>query len=114
MIEFDKSLQAWGSPHFKDTLKQEIEQLDSAMLPLQQGLSQGNNVVENSHSAMILSITETDTSIHAKTGIFFTGLVTGCHCSDDPSPDNELPEYCELMLDINKDTAETNIALLMD
>lgn len=114
MIELSKSLQAWGSPHFKETLKQELEQLNSTLLPLQQGLSQGNDVVENSHSAMILSMTETEDSIHAKTGIFFIGLVTGCHCSDDPSPGNELPEYCELMLNIDKNTAETTIALLID
>ncbi len=112
MIELSKSLTAWGSPLFKETLKQEIEQLDSTLLPLQQGLSQGNHVADNSHTVMVLSVSEEGNNIHAKTGIFFTGLIMGCQCADDPSPGNELPEYCELQLDIDKQTAQTTITLL--
>ena len=63
---------------------------------------------------MILHVSDDKDSIQAKTGIFYTGIIGGCHCADDPSPDNEHPEYCEIMFDINKKTAETVLHLLSD
>jgi hypothetical protein len=49
-----------------------------------------------------------------KAGIFYSGVVTGCSCADDPTPVNEESEYCVVQLDINKQTGETAIALLAE
>ena len=51
-------------------------------------------------------------SILVKAGIFYTGIIAGCSCADDPTPLDEQNEYCELELNINKETAETTIVLL--
>jgi hypothetical protein len=44
MLRLSKSLNAWGTPDFAGILKEEIEQLDAAQLPLQQGLSTGMRI----------------------------------------------------------------------
>jgi hypothetical protein len=49
-----------------------------------------------------------------KAGVFYTGIIAGCSCSDDPSPVDEQNEYCDLLFTIDKLTAETQITLLVD
>ena len=46
------------------------------------------------------------------TGIFYTGVVAGCSCADDPTPVEEQHEYCEVLIEINRATAEAVIRLL--
>ena len=82
------------------------------MLPLQQALSHGNFANTDNLDIMILSITDDKSTIQAKVGIFFTSIISGCQCSDDPTPINEENEYCELMLNINKNTSTSTITLL--
>ncbi len=112
MIRLGKALSAWGTPDFQEFLKTEIEQLGAAQLPLQQGLSTGSHAVDSKLSAMIISVTEDANVIHAKAGIFFTGIIAGCSCADDPTPVDENTEYCVVQLDIDKTTAETTVSLL--
>lgn len=111
-VQLPQAVQAWGRPEFSDIVKQEILQLDPAHLPLQQGMSFGSYASGDSLSVMVLSSCEHEGSIQVKTGIMFTGIVGGCHCADDPSPNNEHPEYCEVMFEIDKDSAITNIHLI--
>ncbi len=114
MIRLSKALDAWGTPDFQDILKQEIEQLDAGRLPLQQGLSTGSYALDNKLSVMILNVSEDAGVIHARAGIFYTGIIAGCSCADDPTPVDENAEYCEVQLDINKATAETTVSLLTE
>jgi hypothetical protein len=39
-------------------------------------------------------------------------VIAGCSCADDPTPTNELDEFCELQLDIDKLTAVATVTLL--
>ena len=55
MIELPKALHAWNTPEFNAVLKDEIEQLDGGLLPLQQGLSQGSHVTGR-FSVMIIGV----------------------------------------------------------
>jgi hypothetical protein len=112
VIRLGKALNAWGTPGFDAILKQEIEQLDARWLPLQQGLSQGNCVSDNGFSAMILGVAEQAAVIRARAGIFYAGIIAGCSCADDPTPVDEISEYCELQFDIDKATADTTVTLL--
>ena len=114
MIQLTKSLKAWGSPSFQDVLKDEIEHLDAAALPLQQGLSQGSYASPDGISVMIISTIEEPDCIRAKTGIHFSGIIAGCNCADDPTPVDGHPEYCEVQFDIDRKTAVTTITLLPD
>ena len=114
MIRLPKSLNAWGSPGFKDVLKQEIEQLDGQHLPLQQGLTASSHVTDRPIQVMILSVSEEPARISIKAGIFYTGVIAGCNCADDPSPIDEQNEYCVVQLDIDRVTAQTTVTLLAE
>jgi len=114
MIRLTKALNAWGTPEFEGALKQEIEQLDAAQLPLQQGLTTGSYALDGRHKAMVIGVSEEAGFIRVKAGIFYSGIIAGCACADDPTPVNEESEYCVVQLDIDKHTAETTIALLAE
>lgn len=108
------ALDAWGSPHFTDVLRDEIEQLDAALLPLQQGLTTGNYALDHKHRVMIISVSDDVDVIRAKAGIFYSGILAGCNCADDPTLVEEQNEYCEVQIEINKRTAETSLELMRD
>ena len=112
MIRLTDSLYAWGTPDFAETVKKEIEQLNTEQLPLQQGLSTGSYVSDAKHKVMIIRITDVPDFIRVKAGIFYSGIIAGCSCADDPTPIDENSEYCEVQLDIHKETADTSVTLL--
>lgn len=112
MIRLDKALSAWGTPGFAAVLKQEMEQLGTDQLPLQQGLSIGNYVTDAPRTVMINSVAETENAIRVQAGIFYQSVIGGCSCADDPTPTGENTEYCEVRLDIDKATAAATIALV--
>lgn len=114
MIHLPKSLNAWGSPEFEAVLKQEIAQLDASQLPLQQGLTRSSHVTDRPLQAMILNVSAEAGLIRAKAGIFYTGVIAGCSCADDPTPIDELNEYCTVQLCIDRMTAETTVMLLAE
>ena len=99
-------------PGFRDSLKAEIEGLDARQLPLQEGLTSGSYTLDHPHTAMILGISEQDGNIRARVGIFYASVIAGCSCADDPTPVDEQSEYCEVQVDIDRNTADTVITLL--
>lgn len=112
MIKFANALRAWGTPGFQAALKEEIEKLNADLLPLQQGLARSSYVAARRPGAMILGATADDRCIRARAGIFYAGIIAGCSCADDPTPVDEIDEYCEISVDIDRRTAEVTIALL--
>lgn len=112
MIQFTNTLKAWGTENFNATLKNEIEQLKADCLPLQQGLTIGNYALDNKVQALVLQVADDPQCIHAKVGIFYTSIISGCSCADDPTPIDENTEYCDVMCIINKQTASTTIQIL--
>ncbi len=112
MTRLRKALDAWGTKDFNEVLKKEIEQLDSATLPLQQGLSGSSYALDGKVEAMILSAREHDGFLRARVGLFYCGILAGCSCADDPTPVEAQPEYCEVQIDIDRKTAEATIVLL--
>lgn len=118
MITFDKSLQAWrthgfGDP-FRHAIKSEIAALGTTGLPLQQGLSHSSVALDDPVSANILSCADEGKSLSIKAGIFYTGIIAGCSCADDPTPTDVCNEYCEVMIDIDKDSSAISVTLLTD
>ncbi|HEY9146135.1 MAG TPA: hypothetical protein VIN36_05570 [Thiobacillus sp.] len=114
MIRLPHASIAWKTPAFEAVLKREIEQLDACSLPLQQGLSSSSYVTDRPFQAMIISVSEEAGLIRAKAGIFYTGIIAGCSCADDPTPIDEQTEYCVLQFDIDRTTAETTVTLLTE
>lgn len=111
MIRLTMALKAWGTSEFETILKQEIAQLDIDQLPLQQGLSSSNYVTDDPITVIINRITEKKNVISIAVGIMYIGVTGGCSCSDDPTPDSDNNEYCEVLLDIDKITGITDVAL---
>ena len=114
MIQLPKSLNAWGTPEFEAILKQEIEQLDAGKLPLQQGMSASSYMTDRPFQAMLIGASEEAGRIRVKAGIFYTGVIAGCSCADDPTPIDEQNEYCVVQFDIDRATAQTTVALLTE
>ena len=114
MIKLLNALKAWGTSDFESVLKDEIQKIDVELLPLQDGLSQSSYVSDADIGVVILNLTETSDLIRAKTGILYAGIIAGSCCADDPTPVCEQAEYCEVLFDIDKNTAETTVTLLKE
>jgi hypothetical protein len=114
MIRLIDSLRAWGSPDFVRILRDEVERLPAAALPLQQGLSTGSYALDSQIRVMINHVSDDAAGIHVRAGVFYSSVLAGCSCADDPTPVSENSEYCEVRLDISKKTGETAISLLAD
>ena len=113
MIRLSKALAAWGTPAFNAALKHELEHLPADALPLQAGLSTSSYVLDNKNiSAMVIDAREHAGRVRAKVGVFYSGILGGCACADDPTPVNENSEYCVVQLDIDPSTAEAVATLL--
>jgi hypothetical protein len=111
-LYFPRSIAAYGSADFEATLKQEIEALDAGQLPLIKGMTTGNYVVSTRIQAMILAVTISEDIVHVKAGIFFSSILAGCSCADDPTPVEESNEYCELLFEIDRATAAATVELV--
>ncbi|MBI4754578.1 MAG: hypothetical protein HY778_03980 [Betaproteobacteria bacterium] len=113
-MKLARSLKAWNSPEFDDVLKREIEELALAHLPLQQGLCASSYALDDKPGVMIISVADDPGFIRAKVGIFYSGIIGGCSCADDPTPVEPQPEYCEVLIAIDKATAQASATLLAD
>ena len=109
-----KSLQVWGTPRFSAELKRELEQLGTGALPLQQGLALSSYVADEPYEAVILDVNESPTSLHARVGIFYSGIIAGCSCADDPTPLETQREHCVVQVVIDKATAVAAISLVSE
>jgi len=109
MIRLEQSLRAWGTPEFEGVFKQELAQVGNHVLPLQQALSVGSHVTDTQPTVMVIGVTETETTLRIHTGIFFISIIAGCSCADDPTPMSEYPEHCELAVEIDRVSAETEL-----
>lgn len=106
------SARAWGTADFPAVLKRELaEHADE--LPLQQALSGTSAVADEPVTVVLLDAQADETSIHAKVGIFFAGILAGCSCADDPTPVEPQTEYCELRIAIERATGNASLSEVM-
>lgn len=111
-IRFPEVLAAWGTPAFDDVLKDAIQRVDPSRLPLQDALAHSSHLGCGDIGVMVLNKEASTSAIHVKVGVFFSGVDAGSCCADDPSPLVERSEYCELQVDIRKDTAAVAVTLV--
>ena len=105
------SLRAWDTEAFAKTLKREIQGLSPGLLPLHSCTRQGGMVDESNISASILTLSSTEDTIQVKLAVFFQEQVGGCSCHDDPVKENA---YGEIMVNIDKRTADASFSVLAD
>ena len=111
MLKLNAALQAWNTTAFEPTLKACLEALAPTSLPLHLGVSQAGFVDDKALTATILNSRDRDGAIETKVGVFFTEIVINCGCGDDPMPINA---YCELLISIDKLSAEATITVVTD
>lgn len=111
MISLGICLTAWGTPRFKEALREALQRLDAAQLPLQQGLTHSSHVGSGPLSILVHGADDDEHTIRARVGIFYTGVIAGCNCADDPSPADEINEYCELQVVIDKSSGAATLSL---
>ncbi|MCK4742563.1 MAG: hypothetical protein KAT25_01950 [Sulfuriflexus sp.] len=99
VINFISTLNSWGESSFNTKLIGDIMALPKNTLPLQKALSQGDMASERPDKISIMSSEETATEINIKLGVFFTEIISGCSCGDDPG---SLNGYCEMQLTIDR------------
>lgn len=106
MLTLRQALNHWGKNDFSRVLKDELQALGPAKLPLDKATSQGGYVDDQPVSVTVNRFTESDTSIEGSVGIFFTEIVINCGCGDDPMPING---FCEFHVTIDKQTAASSL-----
>lgn len=114
MIALKQTLQAWGGPAFNATFKKEVEALPPEHLPLQQGLSLSSSISDQPFRVMVISTGESEGRLQVKAGVFYSGIIAGCSCADDPTPQDVQAEYCDLAFNIDPQSGETTVTLLAD
>ncbi|MFO8152457.1 hypothetical protein [Thioalkalivibrio sp.] len=109
MHDLRRSLAAFGTPDFVAVLREELTALGPDALGLQQALTAGSTAVSDDIDVMILRQSETSDGPGVRIGVFFTSVLGGCACADDPTPENEHTEYCELDITIARETGAARI-----
>ncbi len=111
IVQLPQALAAWGTSRFETALKSDLEQLEPASLPLQEGLSNGSYVSGDRFEAMIIGTSDAGSTIRATAGVHYSSIIAGCSCADDPTPVDELSEYCELDIELDKTSASAQVRL---
>jgi len=78
---------------------------------LQKGLSSSSIAIDHNLKLIVLRTNECNNLITIKMGAFYSGIIAGCSCSDDPTPTDEVNEYCELEVNINLVNGQASVAL---
>lgn len=112
VIVLPQALAAWGSPRFAAVLAAELQALPPGSLPLQQGLRSSSFALEDGAGFSLIGSESDPVSIGLRVGVFYSGIVAGCNCADDPSPVEPVPEYCELLLSIDRATGQAQVRLV--
>jgi hypothetical protein len=103
MIKLPHALADWKSDRFAQSLRHDLMQLKSGILPLDKGIDSGGYVDDQNMEISVLKVSEDNRKIHATVGVFFTEIVICCGCGDDPMERNA---YCEMVVRIDKGSAE--------
>ena len=112
MLNFNSLLKYWGTPEFDSQFKKEVGNLTVKELPLQKGLSVSSIALDTTLKVLVLKKEEEEGILKVKAGVFYTGVIAGCNCTDDPSPMDEQSEYCEIEVSINKLRGDAKVILI--
>lgn len=109
MAKLDNAMRHWNTGEFTGALVRELQGLHPDTLLLHKAGNWGGPRDSDSFNVTVLSITDDKQRVYARIGVFFTEIIAGCSCGDEPAPTNG---YCELLLKINKSTAETQVEIV--
>jgi len=113
MIQLTNTLNARFDSNLKQVFIQEVMQLPLEALPLQRALQAGSHALRDNLQIMLNQIiNDRQDFMIIRAGIFYSSVVAGCNCADDPSPVDLVNEYCELSFSIDTDNGNTTITLI--
>ncbi len=111
LMHLTNAVKAWNQPQFKSVLQAEIEQLPKETLPLQRGIEHGSYPGSGAIRCMIIDYGRDEERLWVKAGVFFTSIIAGCNCADDPTPPDEIPEYFEMRFTIDAATGAAQVTI---
>ncbi len=97
---------------FETTFKEEVERLSVNDLPPQEGLAYSSAVADEPFKVVLIGVEERPERLLVRSGVFYSGIIAGCNCADDPASSDLQQEYCELEFDIENVTANTTVRLV--
>jgi hypothetical protein len=103
------TVEHWGSPTFADTLRDELQALGGGALPLHLGVNEGGMVDDSRLQVTVIRSSADEQTIQALVGVFFTEIVGGCSCGDEPQAK---PVYCEMQVRIDRGSGDAEISVL--
>jgi hypothetical protein len=109
MVKLPETLRAWGTDRCAHLLKREILALKPGTLPLHLATKQGGMIQGGARDLTVLAVEDDGNSLLAHIGVFFTEVVGGCSCGDEPLT---VDSYCELKLRIDKRSAEADLEVV--
>lgn len=95
----------------KKQLALALAELPVEQLPLQAGCNQGGMIDADDLVISVLEMQRRPQKLSARVGVFFTELVGGCNCHDDPSRSNA---YCVLEVAIDGDRDSLSLRAVAD
>ena len=104
-----RALQEAQPGSIEKAFKRELENLPTGTLPLEKATTRGGFVDDSDISVSVISLKQDETGIQAKVGVFFTEIIAGCGCGDDPMPENA---YCKMLISIDKTTCNAEFMLI--
>jgi hypothetical protein len=115
-LHLPAAARAWNGPDFGAALKAELEALGAEALPLLNLMQRGSTVLDTPIQVMVLgtpgATADASAAVRVRVGVFFSSLLGGCSCADDPTPVEAEAEYGELdiHIDLQSGTAEARAA----
>jgi hypothetical protein len=104
------SLRAWNTDAFAEVLIAELLRLGAGGLPLHEAAT-GGCVAADDVEITVLGAGDSAAEIHVNVGVFFTEILAGCSCGDEPAASNA---YCELRVSIDKANGLARFAVIQD
>ncbi|MES9897448.1 MAG: glucosamine--fructose-6-phosphate aminotransferase [Sedimenticola sp.] len=109
MTKLINTLRDWQSESFNQTLKDELTSLKSGTLPLHLATTQGGIVDDSDVAVTVLGAADEGRSIRARVGVFFSEVIGGCSCGDDPLTASA---NCEMEIRIDKTSGEAEFNII--
>ncbi len=88
-----------GGDQFAPALAAALRTLPPGTLPLLAGCTRGGMVDDGDLEVSVLTLMEEGGRVTARVGVFFSEVVGGCNCSEDPVANNA---YCVLQVTFDR------------
>ncbi len=104
-------LPLWSTPEFAPRLCAALAEWPAEALLLVRAMARGSALGPSPHQVTWLAGEALEGRYRVRVGVFFTSIIAGCNCADDPTPVEEQSEYTTLQLTIDPLSGEVAVAL---